>query len=165
MPSLDCCRQDTRLAGIEFAEMDILDLQVEKFDIIIINCVLYMMSDDQYNAALQSVCGALNPGGTVLIYDFAHEFPQEIEIIEKTASHPQGLRLSFRSNKTIGAVMKAAGFDTWSIEPFELPIDLRRIHDPAEIITYTRKDEKGVRMAFRGTLYQPWCHMIARKAG
>jgi SAM-dependent methyltransferase len=161
--SLEICRKNDALSGVRFERLDILKLPVASYDVITANCVLYMMSDDQYTEALASIQSALRPGGSVLIYDFAHTFPQEIEIIEKTASHPEGLRLCFRSQKVIADAFRRAGFSSWDFWPFELPIDLPKIEHKEDIITYTRKDEHGARMAFRGTLYQPWCHMMARK--
>lgn len=161
--SLDICRKNEGLAGIAFEYLNIMDLPKASYDLIVVNCVLYMMNDEQYGKSLASIQSALRSGGSLLIYDFAHTFPQEIEIIEKTASHPDGLRLCFRSQKRIIEAFKKVGFDEWKFWPFELPIDLPRIDHEQDIITYTRKDEHGERMAFRGTLYQPWCHMIAHK--
>ena len=84
--------------------------------------------------------------------------------MEKTNSHPNGLRLCFRPMKKIRESMIRAGFQSVEFRPFELPIDLARNPDDSEIITYTVKDEHRRRLAFRGALYQPWCHTIAAKS-
>ncbi|MBX7207085.1 MAG: methyltransferase domain-containing protein [Verrucomicrobiaceae bacterium] len=160
--SLDSCRANPELAGIDFQVMDITELPAEAFDIVVVNAVLYMFTDEQYQAALRGLRRALRPGGAVMVFDFAHEFAQDIEIIEKTSSHPNGLRLSFRPMEKISRSTAEAGFSKAEFQPFVLPIDLPRPADNAEIITYTVKNEQGARMAFRGTLYQPWCHMIYR---
>lgn len=162
--SLEVARANPELGKISFELLDITKLPKATYDIVVVNCVLYMMTGEQYRASLQSIAASLKPGGAVFIYDFAHKFPQEIEINEVTASHPAGLRLCFRSEKTISEAFRSAGFSDWSFMPFELPLDLPKIDHETDIITYTRKDEFGERLAFRGTLYQPWCHMVARKA-
>jgi hypothetical protein len=41
-------------------------------------------------------------------------------------SHPEGLRLSFRSYRRVQEAHKAAGFSDLEINPFVLPIDLPR---------------------------------------
>lgn len=161
--SIEACRNTPDLEGVEFDLLNILDLPREHYDIVVANVVLYLFSEEEYRKALKSIYGALRPGGSLVIYDFAHDFPQEIEIMEKTADHPEGLRLCFRSHEAVAAAFKEAGFASWDFQPFELPIDLPRVDNGTDVITYTRKDEHGERMAFRGVLFQPWCHMIARK--
>ena len=161
--SLDLCRRDPALTDIVFERMDIMALPQARFDIVVVNAVLYMFDQAQYELALASIASSLRAGGCAIIYDFAHEFGQDIEILEKTDSHPDGLRLCFRPMTKIQASMAKAGFSAVAFQPFELPIDLPRPADDNAIITYTRTDDQQQRMAFRGTLYQPWCHIVARK--
>ena len=158
--SLELCRRTPALAGVTFSALDITALPAARYDLIVVNAVVYMLDDAQYAAALASLAKALREGGAAVFYDFAHEFGQDVEILEKTTSHPNGLRLCFRPMAKIRAAATTAGFSSVEFRPFELPIDLARSKDDSEIITYTRKDEHQHRMAFRGTLYQPWCHMI-----
>jgi SAM-dependent methyltransferase len=160
LSSLDACKANPELEGIDFEVMDITKLPKESFDLVVVNAVLYMFMEEQYQSALRSLRASLRRGGAVLLFDFGHEFAQDIEIIEKTSSHPNGLRLCFRPMTKISSSAAAAGFSKVDYKPFVLPIDLPRPADNAEIITYTVKNEQGDRMAFRGTLYQPWCHMI-----
>jgi hypothetical protein len=45
-----------------------------------------------------------------------------------------------------------------------IPIDLPEPEDKSgDPITYTVKLENGNRICMRGSLYQPWCHLVARK--
>jgi SAM-dependent methyltransferase len=162
--SLEICRANAALAGIKFTEMDIMTLPKQRYDLIVVNAVFYMFDEKQYEDSLTSVAASLRPGGSAIIYDFAHVFGQDIEILEKTSSHPDGLRICFRPMSKISACASRAGFSSVDFRPFELPIDLPRSPNNNEIITYTRISEDRERMAFRGTLYQPWCHMIAHKA-
>jgi SAM-dependent methyltransferase len=160
--SLDMCRANPELEDVKIDVMDIFNLPARCADVIVVNAVLYMFDEEEFKRAWSSLSNASRSGGSVVVYDFAHPFAQDIEIIERTDSHPDGLRLCFRPQSKIQAVVEGAGMRSIEFRPFTLPIDLERRRDD-EIITYTVKDEGGRRMAFRGTLFQPWCHMIARK--
>lgn len=163
--SLDECRKNPDLTGVVFEEMDILDLPTNSFDVIIVNAVLYMLDDTQYERALESLGGCLVSGGDLIIYDFAHPFAhQNLEIFETTVMRPDGLRLCFRPMKKVSEVAAQAGFADVDFRPFELPIDLPQPGYDEEVVTYTVNGQAGNRMMFRGALFQPWCHMIARKA-
>lgn len=162
--SLEICRDNKELSGVQFREMDILDLPQAAFDIITANAVLYMFDAKQLQAAAHSLFRSLRSQGEVVIFDFAHPFLQEIEVIEKTDSHPNGLRLCLRSESAIRETFKKAGFSAIEFRPFKLPFDLPRPDSDRDIITYTVSSQSGDRLAFRGTLYQPWCHMVAYKS-
>jgi hypothetical protein len=85
-----------------------------------------MFDEQQYEIALSSIHEALKPGGAAFFFDFAQPYTHELEIIEKSMSHPEGLRLSFRSYRRVQEAHKAAGFSDLEINPFVLPIDLPR---------------------------------------
>lgn len=155
--------ENPELEGIDFQVMDIFNLPEASFDIIVVNAVVYMFNDEQYEKSLESIAKALTPGGAAFFFDFAQPHNHELEIIEKTMSHPDGLRLCFRSYKRVNTAIEKAGFESIDIQPFVLPIDLPRPDINGEVISYTIRDENAQRMAFRGALYQPWCHMIAHK--
>lgn len=162
--SLDVCRANQDLAGITFQEMNVLQLGAEDFyDIIVVNAVIYMLSDDEMKQALPSIFTSLRQGGQVILFDFCHPFEQNIVINEISRTHPEGLNIHFRPEKIIREAFIAAGFSDLKISPFQLPVDLPQHEDNGELITYTVKSEHGERMAFRGILLQPWCHMTARK--
>ena len=161
--SLEACRKNKKLDGISFEALDILNLPLEEFDVIIVNAVLYMFDDKQYNEALESIKKSMKKNGIAIIYDFAHPFDhQNIVIYETSLLHPQGLRLCFRPMKTITASITDAGFNKIEFHPFKLPIDLPKPSYDSEVVSYTLKEEGGNNMCFRGTLFQPWCHMILR---
>lgn len=163
LSSLNICRGNPDFSGISFEELDITNLPKENFDVIVVNAVLYMFNTQQYEASLSSLHDALRPGGVVLIYDFANPFSQDLEIIEKSCIYPDGMRLCFRAQEYIIKAVSLAGFTDLEFRPFELPIDLPKPEGNHDITTYTVKDQRGHRMMFRGMLYQPWCHIIARK--
>ena len=160
--SIQLCRENKDLAGVDFDVMNITSLAPASYDVIIANAVLCLLDEKQYPSALNSIRRALKPGGIALGFDWIHEFEQDLEIIEKTASHPTGLRICFRPMTVVSQLASEAGFAKVEYRPFAMPFDLPRPADNAEIITYTRKDEGGARLSFRGTLYQPWCHSIFR---
>jgi len=162
--SLEACKANPNLQGISFQDMDIMDVPSSTFDVIIVNAVLYMFDDTQYELALAGLNQGLTTGGSVIIYDFAHSFVhQNLSIYETSLLHPDGLRLCFRPMSSINAAATRAGFSVVEFHPFELPIELPKPGYDEEVVTYTVNTDKSDRLMFRGALYQPWCHMIARK--
>jgi SAM-dependent methyltransferase len=162
--SLAECRANPELSGVEFKKLDILNLPVDaRYDVIVVNAVLYMMEDQQFDQALNSMAGALRRGGALAVFDFFHPFEQDLSIMEISKTHPNGLRLRFRMMSSVTRSLGASGFTDVKFRPFTLPIDLPRNKDDSELITYTVSTGEGARLPFRGTLFQPWCHMTARK--
>src|SRR5262249_16009968 len=106
---------------------------------------------------------SLVDGGHFFAFDFHHPFEQDLAIVDRSTWHPEGLMLHFRSYKTTSAILRASGFSDVSFHPFQIPIDLPRHEDPANIGTYTRRTVDGERVQFRGALAQPWCHLSAKK--
>lgn len=160
--SLTECRANPELAGIAFEVLDLLNLpQTASYDIVAINAVLYMMEDAQFELALKSVAGTLKPGGTMIVFDFFHPYPQDLHILEVSKSHPAGLRLRFRPMALAGKALAAAGFENPVFRPFTLPIDLPPSGGESDLITYTVPAADGRKLPFRGTLFQPWCHLTA----
>lgn len=162
--SLAACRANLALEGVTFRNMNILDLEPSAdFDIVTINAVLYMMEDEQFETALRNIAGTLKAGGTMIAFDFFHPFPQDLHLIEVSKSHPSGLRLRFRPMRQTEEVLRKAGFIDPVFEPFTLPIDLPPSGGPEDLITYTVPAQDGRKLPFRGTLFQPWCHLSAVK--
>lgn len=163
--SLERCRANSDLADIVFEQMDITDLRPDSFDIVIVNAVLYMFDENQYSKALNSLHKSLNNNGSAIIYDFAHPFTQQnLVIYETTLWHPEGLRLCFRPMNLVRESISRVGFECIEFYPFELPIELPKPGYDENVVTYTVNTKAEGRLMFRGALYQPWCHMIARKS-
>lgn len=165
-PAIEKCRVDPKLDGIEFALIDMLNISdVPKFDVVVANAVAVYFDWATYRKSAESVFTALRPGGAFLAFEWLHPFAvQDLTIIETSSWHPDGLKICFRPMRKVEAMLRDIGFSAIEFRPFELPIDLPVAGYDQDVITYTRKDEHGHRMAFRGALYQPWCHLIARKA-
>jgi len=151
---------------------DVLDIQcAEAFDIIVVNAVTYLLEQPLLQRALTSIASALQPGGVYIGYELVFPGSREQQVVETSKGHPQGLRLILRSEDNMRAALADAGFSLVDIEPFDIPIDLPK-PDPndtandANLVTYTVRDEvTNRRLMFRGALYQPWAHIVARLEG
>jgi SAM-dependent methyltransferase len=165
LSAIDHCRADPELADVSFGVYDMLDLtSAGTYDVIVANAVAVYFDWGDYRKALASVFDALEPGGTYIVFEWLHPFAvQDLTIVETSKWHPDGLKICFRPMAKVEAMLREVGFASVDFHPFELPIDLPFHGHDADVATYTRKDENNRRMAFRGVLYQPWCHMVARK--
>jgi len=161
--SLAEARANPELAGIVFEQMDMLDLK-GRYDCIVANAVAVYFGWDEYERALASVARALSPGGIYFAFEWLHPFDdQDLEIIETTVSHPEGLKIHFRPYGKVARLLTKYGFEDVEFHPFVLPIDLPFPGHQGDAISYTMRKDDGERLCFRGALYQPWCHMSARK--
>lgn len=166
LKAIEACRANPRLDGITFEVMDSLKLPPDRFDIVITNAVTYFFSPDEFERAVASIARALRPGGRWLSYDFAHPFEQHLRIVETSRDHPDGLNIYFRPYSYVRRLATAHGFADPDIRPFAIPIDLPRTGPPGsydELNTYTVTTATGERQLFRGTLFQPWCHLSTVK--
>lgn len=166
------CQNDPELDDIGFEVQDILNLpQDKKYDIIIANAVAVYFDEAEYCRTAQSVANALSDTGTYLAFEWLHPFDQDLQIIEKSRSHPNGLKIHFRPFEFVNNAFVSAGFSKVRFHPFEIPIDLARDerHGDNEdgfedLNSFTVRTESSKRIIFRGVLSQPWCHMEATKA-
>jgi len=159
------CQRNPELAGIQFAEMNMLSLsQDRQFDLVVTNAALMFFSEAEFEQALSNIASVVRPGGWYVAFDLFHPFEQEIAVFEKSQSFPQGLEFHFRSYRTVKATLQKAGFSAPTFAPFSIAIDLEKPQDPANLNSYTVRSGDGSRMSFRGTLFQPWCHLTARKS-
>ncbi len=164
--SLQACRANQELEGVEFKIMDLLNLPAgADYNIVSVNAVLYMMDDAQFANGLRSIAGSLKPGGTLIAFDFFHPYSQDLHINEISTSHPDGLRLRFRPMDMVRPILSEAGFKNAVFRPFTLPFDLPVSGEAADLITYTVPTLEGKKLPFRGTLFQPWCHLVAVREG
>ncbi len=121
------------------------------------------MRDEEYEPVAHSVFGALRRVARSSRSISSTRFEQELAIFERSRVDPIGTTLHMHPYSRARAAYGGAGFDELEFRPFEIPIDLDRPVDDAEITTHTVRTETGARLLFRGTLHQPWCHFVARK--
>lgn len=158
--SIACARAN--VPDVHFSLMDMLNIK-GKYDVIVANAVCYLFDWGTFCDALGSVAEALNPGGTFIALDWYHPHTgQDVEIVERTVSHPLGLTVYSRPYaRTQWHVTDY--FVSGRFQPFAMPIDLPEPPTDGLPVSYTRQTTEGDRLCFRGSLYQPWCHMIAKK--
>ena len=159
------CRANPDLAGIQFSEMNMLNMNCEKqFDLVVANAAMPFFTQAEFEQALANISAVTKPGGWFVAFDWFHPFEQDMTIIEKSATFPQGLVFHFRSYTTVKAGMAKAGLLSPAFELFYIPIDLEKPGDVSRINSYTVPLADGQRMCFRGSLFQPWCHVVEQKS-
>lgn len=157
-------RNDSSLKGIDFEVMDVRDFKLnKKVDIVIANAVLFRFDDPTYITCCRNISNALRSGGVFFSLDFYTCYDQHLTLIERSVPHPEGLTLHFRPMVVTESLLKAEGFTDISFYPFDIPIDLPRSEEDGGIRTHTRRTTDGENLQFRGAIFQPWCHMVARK--
>lgn len=172
LESVTACRANPDLDGMSFDEVDLVHMTVaDAYDVAIVNAVLYLLDASDFDAALQGLGRCLRPGGTLVVFDFFHPFRQDLAIIERSRSHPEGLPIHFRPMADVERNLRDAGFESARFDPFEIPIDLEEgvRHGDNEsgfedLNSYTVGAADGRKLLFRGALFQPWCHLVAVKA-
>jgi len=163
---IEACRQNPDLMGITFDQMDLLKLDGRShFDIVIVNAVLFLFPEADFNQAIVNIASVTKAAGHFITFDVFHSAEQELSIVEKSETHPEGLNLHFRQFSIVHRTLEKHGFSNVSFKPFLIPIDLSKPERAADISSYTVRTDSGERLIFRGTLFTPWCHMLAQKAG
>jgi SAM-dependent methyltransferase len=158
------CRNNAELAGVRFEEMDMLNLdRQEKFDIVVANAAMMFFSENEFDRALQNISKVIKEAGSLIAFDFFHPFEQEVTVIEKSKLFPNDLKFYFRGYAKVRAGLEEAGFSNPVFRPFNIPIDLDQSEDSSDVTSYTVRTENGERLCFRGTLFQPWCHLMVQK--
>lgn len=155
--SIGLCRKDESLNGIEFKVTDIFRLPTKSFDAIVANAVLYCLDD--FDGAIASIAGALKPGGKLIAFDFFHSFEQELAIVETSVHSPGGHPIFMRSYARTEKILEQHQFRQCDFHPFAIPVQLPK---GKGLTTHTVESDAG-RLQFRGTIFQPWCHLVASK--
>ncbi len=159
------CKGKSDLNGIEFEVMDVCEIPKMDYSVVIANATLCLLDWESYDRAVCSIFNALASGGTFVGYEWMHKYHSDITITEKSNLHPDGLTIRFRPFWRVRESFLKAGFAEVTFVPFDIPLDLpQQEGTEKELISRTVRTEDGARLMFRGPLYQPWCHMLARKA-
>jgi SAM-dependent methyltransferase len=162
---IDGCRANPELEGIQFDTIDTLELGRlrNEFDIVVANAALMFFSEEEFERAIENIAAAIRPDGFFVAFDLFHPFEQEIVLTETSKSFPKGLTFHLRSYSTVQASLVKSGLSSPRFAPFDISIDLQRPADLSDVTSYTVQAATGARLSFRGTLFQPWCHVAAKK--
>jgi len=158
------CRRNPLLTGIDFDVVNIHQTPHDKaFDFVTLNALLHLVETKDLDSVAENLSRILFPKGYLLAFSWFNPFDQEISLVETSPAHPEGAAINVHSYATITEVLEKQGFDHIVFKPFEIPIDLAGGEDKSSLSSYTRKNSEGKRQLFRGSLYQPWCFLTARK--
>lgn len=172
VPHLDECRKDQALKGIQFEEMDILEIPKGRFDIIVANAVSVYFDNHDYERAAKSIAAALPIGGVFVAFELIFPGDKSRRIIEPSDAHPEGLKVELRAKSFVQSAFEQAGMHDFDHVPWEMPIDLPKPianGTDADLISWTELDETtNRRLLWRGIdpktrWYQPWSHIVTRK--
>lgn len=152
------------LDGVRFEVMDMLELKQDRqFDLVITNAATHTFVDGEYQRVINNIGSVLADGGYYISFDYFTPFEEELTIIERAKGYPEGSRFHIRSYNFVSSCLKDARFEGVEFRAFNLPIDLEKPQDMSSINTYTVTSVNGERLCFRGSLYQPWCFVVAQK--
>ena len=123
---------------------------------------LYRELKEKSKIALESISNSLKNGGSVIIFDLLNPYPQNLQIIEENLSSAslKKIRLHIRNIEFFESQANDSGLNLKRASPFYIDIDLPS--DEKSIVTHTKKFD-GFRYSFRGTLFQPWHHIVLQK--
>jgi len=132
-------------------------------DVMIANGVLHHLPAAEFGAAVGALAGSLEPGGMLVLFDYFHVHDQELETVERTPAHPGGLRHVVRGYRATRELLEGLGLRWVEFHPFRHPFDLPASGDPDHLRTHTVMTEDSGRLCLRGSLLQPWCHVVAHR--
>ena len=154
----------TQSAGFPAAQWDIT-VQVPGDplqDTVILNAVLYCLTDEQAAAALHNIHRVLNPGGHLFVWDLLHKWNQRLTIREESDCFGD-VTFHIRPYALLEQLANDAEFTSVKFLPCKAP-RLDRPNDLDDLTSWTFPQgwNKGA-VPFRGGVAQPWCHAILEK--
>ncbi|WP_119168006.1 class I SAM-dependent methyltransferase [Algihabitans albus] len=164
--SVETCRADPTLQDVEIEVADALSLQGSaRYDAVTLNAMAFYFNDREFARLLSAVCRLLRTDGLLVAFDWFTPFQhQQIQMMERSLGHPEGVTYHIRSTALVERMLSDVGFTEAKFRPFELPIDLPFPGTDGEVVSYTQRTATGQRLCFRGAFVQPWYHLVARKA-
>ncbi len=164
---------DPELQNISAIYANIIETDLaQSWDIATTVAVTCMFAQNEFEELMHAITQLIKPGGYYVGWELFHDIDQELEIKE---IH-EGISdlLCIRSNQYIENLFEKLGFINLEFIPFEMPFDMEPVsetiawsHKATDIRlphlkSHTVNTEQG-RYSFRGSMYQPWCHVIAEK--
>ena len=133
------------------------------FDIITANAIFYGFDIKLFKSAISNLSKMLNPTGSIIAFDYFSPFNQELTITETTKVHPEGLTIHVKSFIKTQEILKDAGFSHFEFRNFNVKKELP-LNNFEQTTTYTIPNKQLENMSFRGSMFQPWHHLIASRA-
>jgi SAM-dependent methyltransferase len=162
--SIEEAKKNKKLKDVTLQELDLFELPENTYDIVVANALLYLLTRQEFKDALEIIYTSLREGGALFVFDLMHSFEQQdVVVYETSVGHPDGIRISFRPVRRVQETLVSLGFSDLRFYPFQMPFDLEVPKPDEDVVSYTVTSQEGERMTFRGVLFQPWCHMIAKK--
>lgn len=151
--------------NISFFCMDLTQPNsLEQYDCIILNAILFSISNTDISLALSNVAKLVKNRGTVIVFDFFHTKAHNLVILEEVLvekGYHNNLEMNFRNVYWFEERIRKHGLVLELYRPFNIPVDLAESED--SLTSSTTKTELGTRIIFRGVLAQPWSHVLLRK--
>ncbi len=169
---LNKCKSQEYLKEINFNEINIIKKPIRpNMDVIVSTAVTYQFKESEFIKCMKNIYKSLKKNGTYIGYELVNEFSQELTIIEKTDLYKTGIPLHIRSKNYLKKILIKIGFKEINFNFFNIRIDLESKKNISKMSneyvehlkTYTVTDMKKKRHMFRGSIFEPWCHIICKK--
>jgi len=151
--------------NISFFCMDLAQPNsLEQYDCIVLNAILFSISNTDISLALSNLAKLVKKKGTVIVFDFFHTKAHNLMILEEVLvenGYHNNLEINFRNVYWFEERIRKHGLILESYHPFNIPVDL--VENEDSLTSFTTKTELGTRITFRGALAQPWSHLLLRK--
>ncbi len=162
--AIKVCLEEPELKNLRFHEGDLLYFQSsQKYDFITLSAVFFALDKKACISAIQTISQALKPEGVLILFDYFNLFEQELVIQEISELHPEGLPIFIRPVSFYQKEMQEFGFTSIQFTPFEINLDLPFPDSYQKTDTYTVLSNQDKRLQFRGSMFQPWGHLCAKK--
>lgn len=152
------------LEGIKFEVGNIVSGPVPGglFDVVLLNAVFMVFDDEAHDDAIKNISAILKPGGHLVAFDVYNDFAQHLHIVERTSAFPRGISLFIRPKNYCSAIMTEAGFEAPQFYKHQMTKELELVNFE-QTSSYTVDANNGDRQLFRGSIFQPWHHLVAKK--
>lgn len=164
-PSVKEAAADSDLKDMRFHVWDATDIPAgEKFDIVVMSAVAFMLDETAFAKMLGSVCRSLNPGGTFIAWEPCCTLPDYRARVEEHSPYYNGRPhwITIRSHNIVERQAKDAGFASVRLVPFTPP-DMPRPPESAYLTSYTTNIPGDGPRSTRGYVILPWAFIVATK--
>ena len=171
---VEAWKNDATLKKVPIINENILEKKINRqWHVALTVAVTLMYPQAEFYRFMEAIAQLIKIGGYYVGWELFQEVDQDLEmneIVEEMNFCPH----SVRSFRYVRSVLEKTGFEDVRYMPFEMPIDLAPVNNTVprsgrssdieqpHLISHTVNTDNG-RYCFRGGLYQPWCHVVAKK--